>query len=1417
MLTSGIYGKEFSTSFNSSIISPAQKIKPKIMIKWLDSRHVDNLVITTNDAPANTAYPSRGFFFPVSEAMNGIKRQSFTWAVAGAKDVNGDVIKADGTWFAMPSLTSNDLSNTQVGSNLEFGWWSNSTSNSNTHGTYSGYGFVTNPYVEATFTTRKVNKIRVVTSEAYGQISNYLVQAYDASLNLVLNEEGLIKDGTYFQDHNISLAASTQNISKIRVTVYSTKNSVDFARIQEIVPIYEEDISDYIIDYSVNRTRDIHSTSLPVGGSGIASVDLNLDNTTKVFNLFNTSSTYGKYMVKDLEVEIYTGWRIKKPSFDNINASYLTTQLTANISNSSSTFTVLDRTALPAGGAGNEFIVILDKDTQSEEIVLCSSVNSSNIVTVAQRGYGGSIAKSHIAGSSVTFDVYEYVKNGTFYVDEWSVNTDMTVSANLQDWTKFLSERTISYGFFMQNAYVGDAVKNLLMRANFPSSDIEKLNSYKRGAIERGAVTLYSFNEDTIDRSGNDIIPSTGLRSRFWGMPDNKKDVSVKDIVADAIDKELSPLDKALGEKKFISPSKVVLSKDISDSNTYALKVTDYQFTGTDSKVYSDYYNGVFDGYYIPTDSGLQSLVAVIAYGGGKIYLDDVLILNRYKLTTVSTRYQSSTVNLTAGVPRKIRIEFYHSFNNSGAASFKLWLYKALSGGSDVLVNASECTTIVGLDAVGSKNPSSNIAVADAYNHRNNAVYISLPKLNQPTGLVSDINNKSILLESNAYVRIPYHESFDVVNSNSYLYNNEWTIELLAKFHIPGSIVAESITVTNNGSGNYLINGVSNGTISVVRGGTYTFQVNASGHPFWIQTSPGAHNPANVVTSGVTNNGDDDGTITFVVPADAPNTLYYACQFHSSMQGMITVTGTASPYGFFSGDGEYVSNWNNSSPTAGFEFFNNSSSHGFKIKTLANSTVTTETVSSNVALSNSSFHHLAVSYDGSSLKYYVNGDLKDTEPVEGVPVAWTSKDIAIGGRAASYSAGAEVPPPSVRSFYIDEFAVYNKCLTSSQMSDRYTESAMQPLTEFAFLYGNDNSIQEVINNITFADMGRVYVDENDKAKYEHFYRFFEPSIAQHANVQTSFSDSTNIINASYNVALQCNKVVIPIASVQTSSGTAQSLWVAPEGSSLGTTELTANMTSSSNVAYVSSTKNPVFSDTGYLKIGNEIVKYISKTAVSFNGLERGQFQTTAAAHLTSSKVKESRYYDIKFDKAPAYNIRSPFVTQIIFEEPDKIEITKFLPYAYGAELILSATENSIVGEIAIIQGTDPITKYPYATSIVGTAVSITEQNVQVKEQSASTNDSIKKYGIKDLTVQSPFITDAVHAKKLADFIIDKTQTPVPIINISITTMPKIQLGDRIRITTLSALDITNTDYWVISYNMSIADNVTQNLVLRKVS
>ena len=101
-----------------------------------------------------------------------------------------------------------------------------------------------------------------------------------------------------------------------------------------------------------------------------------------------------------------------------------------------------------------------------------------------------------------------------------------------------------------------------------------------------------------------------------------------------------------------------------------------------------------------------------------------------------------------------------------------------------------------------------------------------------------------------------------------------------------------TITVTNSGSSAYVIDAQSNPSISMIRGNTYSLQINASGHPFWIQTVVGAYSSSNIYSSGVTNNGSESDTITFVVPNDAPNTLYYVCQYHSSMQGTINITGS---------------------------------------------------------------------------------------------------------------------------------------------------------------------------------------------------------------------------------------------------------------------------------------------------------------------------------------------------------------------------------------------------------------------------------------------------------------------------------------------------------------------------------------------
>jgi hypothetical protein len=82
--------------------------------------------------------------------------------------------------------------------------------------------------------------------------------------------------------------------------------------------------------------------------------------------------------------------------------------------------------------------------------------------------------------------------------------------------------------------------------------------------------------------------------------------------------------------------------------------------------------------------------------------------------------------------------------------------------------------------------------------------------------------------------------------------------------------------VSNAGISSYVIDSRNNPTLSLVRGNTYVFTMNLDGvYPFYIKTAP-TTGLSNVYNSGVTNNGAVVGQVTFVVPQDAPDTLYYA-------------------------------------------------------------------------------------------------------------------------------------------------------------------------------------------------------------------------------------------------------------------------------------------------------------------------------------------------------------------------------------------------------------------------------------------------------------------------------------------------------------------------------------------------------------
>jgi len=105
-------------------------------------------------------------------------------------------------------------------------------------------------------------------------------------------------------------------------------------------------------------------------------------------------------------------------------------------------------------------------------------------------------------------------------------------------------------------------------------------------------------------------------------------------------------------------------------------------------------------------------------------------------------------------------------------------------------------------------------------------------------------------------------------------------------------IVATSIAVQSVGASDYSFTTqglqANDPILTLERGKTYEFEVSAQGHPFWIKTDQ-ISGSSSQYNDGITNNGLSNGKLIFTVPSDAPSTLYYICQIHSNMTGVINI------------------------------------------------------------------------------------------------------------------------------------------------------------------------------------------------------------------------------------------------------------------------------------------------------------------------------------------------------------------------------------------------------------------------------------------------------------------------------------------------------------------------------------------------
>ena len=77
-------------------------------------------------------------------------------------------------------------------------------------------------------------------------------------------------------------------------------------------------------------------------------------------------------------------------------------------------------------------------------------------------------------------------------------------------------------------------------------------------------------------------------------------------------------------------------------------------------------------------------------------------------------------------------------------------------------------------------------------------------------------------------------------------------------------------------------------TLKVNAGDDIVFNVNSPGHPFFLKTTTGVG--SNNQISDVTNNGTENGSISWTVPSGSSGTTYYyVCSIHGNMFGSIIV------------------------------------------------------------------------------------------------------------------------------------------------------------------------------------------------------------------------------------------------------------------------------------------------------------------------------------------------------------------------------------------------------------------------------------------------------------------------------------------------------------------------------------------------
>ena len=168
--------------------------------------------------------------------------------------------------------------------------------------------------------------------------------------------------------------------------------------------------------------------------------------------------------------------------------------------------------------------------------------------------------------------------------------------------------------------------------------------------------------------------------------------------------------------------------------------------------------------------------------------------------------------------------------------------------------------------------------------------------INQIKFLGGNVDNHDRLSKETVYSWNPAIDYDKLINYREYYWMSGGPSAISIDTIGPNVVAEYKVTNQQKGAYNFTHRENENNPIlTLYRGNTYKFDVDAKGHPLWIMTEPYKAkisedgSTSTIYSTGVTNNGTDSGTITFTVPATGPAVLYYQCGNHDAMYGILQI------------------------------------------------------------------------------------------------------------------------------------------------------------------------------------------------------------------------------------------------------------------------------------------------------------------------------------------------------------------------------------------------------------------------------------------------------------------------------------------------------------------------------------------------